>query len=327
MGGDRGPAVVVPAAVAFARAHPDVQLLLVGQEAAIRQAGETLPDNCSVRAASEVIAMDEAPAAALRRKRDSSMRVALECVADGEAQACVSAGNTGALMAISRFVLRTLEGIERPAIVRSLPSMKGTTWMLDLGANAQCEPEQLLQFATMGAVLVEAVSDISTPTVGLLNIGSEATKGTDTVQRAADLIAASGLNYHGYVEGDDIFRGTTDVVVCDGFTGNVALKTSEGLAQLVVQRLRGEFQRNLLTRLSALVARPALRRFGASFDHRRYNGASLLGLRGVVIKSHGSTDTFGFGHAIEEALVEGAGGVPARIGERLGAVLRQARVA
>lgn len=327
MGGDRGPAVVVPAAAAFARAHPDVRLLLVGRELAIRQVDERLPDNCVVRAASEVVEMDESPAAALRHKRDSSMRVALECVAGGEAESCVSAGNTGALMAISRSVLRTLEGIERPAIVRSLPSMRGATWMLDLGANAQCGPEQLLQFATMGAVLVEAVSGATEPKVGLLNIGSEATKGTDTVQRAAGLIAASGLNFHGYVEGDDIYRGTTDVVVCDGFTGNVALKTSEGLAQLVVQRLRDEFRRNLLTRLSALVARPALRRFGASFDHRRYNGASLVGLRGVVIKSHGSTDVFGFRHAIDEALIEGAGGVPARIGQRLGAVLRQAQVA
>ncbi len=329
MGGDHGPSVVVPAAIGFVRQHGDVRLILVGDEAAVRA---LLPADAStlavdVHPASQVVDMDEAPAKALRGKKDSSMRVAIDLVAAGQAQACVSAGNTGALMATARFVLHMLPGIERPAIVRALPNLHGETYMLDLGANTECSAEQLCEFAVMGAVLVEALGKRQNPTVGLLNIGSEATKGTDTVQRAAELIRATGLNFHGYVEGDDIYAGTTDVVVSDGFVGNVALKASEGLARMFGQVLREEFSRTPLRRLGALASMPALRALRLRLDPRAYNGASLLGLPAPVIKSHGGADVFSFAQAINEAVAQARAQVPQRIAERLTDFLPQALTA
>lgn len=307
MGGDRGLEVTVPAAVRCAAEDPEVVFLLVGRgaevEAALRQTGGTGGAQLQVVHAEQAIAMDEAPAVALRTKRDSSMRVALELVKSGQADACVSAGNTGALMAIARFVLKTLEGIDRPAIAHLLPNEKaGFTAMLDLGANVDCTPEQLLQFAILGCALASALQDKSQPSVGLLNVGEEIIKGNEAVKRAAELLRASGLNFYGNVEGNDIYRGTTDVVVCDGFVGNVALKASEGLAQMLAGFVREEFTRNLLARAIALVASPVLLRFRRRVDHRRHNGACLLGLRGVVIKSHGSADAYGFGFAIRRAV-------------------------
>jgi len=306
MGGDHGLPVTIPAAVGFLSRVPDASLLLVGRDEAIRAAlagaGRFDASRVEVRAASEVVAMDDSPAAALRGKRDSSMRVAIESVKAGDAQACVSAGNTGALMAIARFVLRMLEGIDRPAIAAPLPNARGgATTVLDLGANVDCEPEHYLQFAIMGAALVTVLEGRERPSVGLLNIGEEAIKGNDMVRQAADLLRASGLNFHGNVEGDDIYEGTTDVVVCDGFVGNVALKTSEGLARMLAGFIREEFSRNPLTKLAALVSNPVLRRLKDRVDHRRYNGASLVGLRGVVIKSHGSADAFAFEFALRRA--------------------------
>lgn len=322
MGGDHGPHVTVPAALEFQRRHADVDVLLVGPRDAIEAelaarhaaAGARL----RVHHASEVVAMDEPPAAALRYKKDSSMRVAIDLVRSGEAHACVSAGNTGALMAISRFVLKTLPGIDRPAIATVLPNVRGThTYVLDLGANVDCTPEHLLQFAIMGAMLVAAVEHKERPTVGLLNIGVEDIKGNEAVKQAAELLRASGLNFYGNVEGDDIFKGTTDVVTCDGFVGNVALKASEGLAQMMGAALREEFTRNLLSKVGALFAQPVIRSFRRRMDYRRYNGASLLGLRGIVIKSHGSADVFAFGQAIARAVDEVRNNVPQRIAQRM----------
>lgn len=249
--------------------------------------------------------MDESPALALKNKKDSSMRVAANLVKSGEAHACVSAGNTGALMAISRFVLKTLPGIERPAIAKMLPNVTGgTTCVLDLGANVDCTPEQLVQFGIMGAMLFAAVRQKERPSVGLLNIGSEEIKGNEVVKQAGDLLRNAGLRFHGNVEGNDIYKGTVDVVVCDGFIGNIALKTSEGLASMIATLLREEFKRNWLTKLAALLAYPVLQRFRERVDSRRYNGASLLGLRGIVVKSHGGADQLAFQYAIEQAVSE-----------------------
>jgi glycerol-3-phosphate acyltransferase PlsX len=323
MGGDHGARVTVPAAIERSRMDPQCRFILVGLEDAIRAeltgAGVAVGDRFIVRHASEVVTMDEPPANALRGKKDSSMRVAIDLVKSGEAQACVSAGNTGALMAISRFVLKTLPGIDRPAIASMLPTAKGHTHILDLGANVDCTAEHLLQFAVMGAELVSSVEHKPRPTIGLLNIGEEDIKGNEVVKNAAVLLRASGLNFYGNVEGDDIYKGTTDVVVCDGFVGNVALKTSEGLAQMLRTYLREEFGRNWLTKLAGLIAMPVLNAFKKRVDHRRYNGASLLGLRGVVIKSHGSADIFGYGFAIEHAISEVRTGVLAHITERMAA--------
>ena len=322
MGGDHGPHVTVPAALEFQRRHADVDVLLVGPRDAIeaellaRRAAAT--PRLRIHHASEVVAMDEPPTTALRYKKDSSMRVAINLVRSGEAHACVSAGNTGALMAISRFVLRTLPGIDRPAIATVLPNMRGThTYVLDLGANVDCTPEHLLQFAIMGAMLVAAIEHKEWPTVGLLNIGAEDIKGNEAVKQAAELLRTSGLNFHGNVEGDDIYKGTTDVVACDGFVGNVALKASEGLAQMITAALREEFKRNFVTRLGAIFALPVIRSFRRRMDHRRYNGASLLGLRGIVIKSHGSADIFAFEQAIGRAVEEVRNNVPHRIAQRM----------
>jgi glycerol-3-phosphate acyltransferase PlsX len=331
MGGDHGPHVTVPAALDFLRHNPEGNIVLVGLPDAIQaelkaHKAETGP-RLRLHAASEVVTMDEPPALALRGKRDSSMRVAVNLVKSGEAQACVSAGNTGALMAISKFVLKTLPGIDRPAICTVLPSLKGHTHMLDLGANVDCAPEHLLQFAIMGSVLVSSIEGKERPSVGLLNIGEEEIKGNEVVKQAAELLRASPLNFLGNVEGTDIYKGTTDVVVCDGFVGNVALKTSEGLAQMLTTFLRREFKRNLLTRLAALMALPVLNAFKRRVDHREYNGASLLGLRGIVIKSHGSADRLAFRRAIERGAEEVRGGMLRHLSERLAELRPAAPVA
>jgi glycerol-3-phosphate acyltransferase PlsX len=319
MGGDHGPHVTVPAALEYLSRDPEVNIVLVGLteaiEAELRAHGGSVGPRLRIRHASEVVTMDDQPALALRNKKDSSMRVAINLVKSGEANACVSAGNTGALMAISRFVLKMLPGIERPAIATVLPTVKGCSHVLDLGANVDCDAQHLLQFAIMGAMLVSAVEHKERPTVGLLNIGQEDIKGNEVVKRAADLLRRSHLNFVGNVE--DIYKGETDVVVCDGFVGNVALKTSEGLAQMLGGFLRQEFRRNWATRLAALVASPVLNAFKKRFDHRRYNGASLLGLRGIVVKSHGSADRFAFGFAIERAVEEAKNGVLRRITEQM----------
>jgi glycerol-3-phosphate acyltransferase PlsX len=322
MGGDHGPSVTVPAALDFLGAHPGVRIVLVGREgeltAALARSVSGARDRIAVRHAAEVVAMDEPPADALRRKKDSSMRVAVNLVKDGEAQACVSAGNTGALMAIARFVLKTLPGVDRPAIASQLPNKKGgATTVLDLGANVNCTPAHLLQFAVMGAALAAAVDHVERPTIGLLNVGEEEIKGNDIVKQAGELLRASGLNFVGNVEGDDIFKGTTDVVVCDGFVGNVMLKASEGLVQMLYGFLKAEFTRGPLTKLAALVAYPVLAAFRRRVDPRRYNGATLVGLKGVVVKSHGGTDALGFRHAIENAHAEVVEGVLDRIAQRM----------
>jgi glycerol-3-phosphate acyltransferase PlsX len=321
MGGDHGAHVTVPAALSVARGDRDASFILVGLQDSIERELKrhgTAPDTrINVRHASQVVEMNEAPAAAMRAKKDSSMRVAVNLVEQGEAAACVSAGNTGALMGISRFVLGTLPGIDRPAIATILPSLKGHTYILDLGANVDCTPEHLLQFGIMCSELVSSVEGKQRPTVGLLNIGAEDIKGNDQVKGAAELMRASGLNFYGYVEGDDIYKGTTDVVVCDGFVGNVALKTSEGLAQMLATYLREEFSRTVFSKLAGLLALPVINAFKNRVDPRRYNGASLLGLRGVVVKSHGSADAFAFGFAIRRAIEEARTGVLAHITERM----------
>lgn len=328
MGGDHGPQVTVPAALNVMRRDPDLSVILVGRQDRLEQELariEKAPEHrLKIVHASEVVAMDEAPASALRSKRDSSMRVGANLVEQGIADACVSAGNTGALMAISRFVLKMLPGIDRPAIATILPTLKGHTYVLDLGANVDCAPEHLLQFGIMCSELVRSVEGKERPSVGLLNIGAEDIKGNEQVKGAAELMRASGLNFHGYVEGDDIYKGTTDVVVCDGFVGNVALKTSEGLAQMLATYLREEFSRGFLSRIAGIVAWPVLGAFKRRVDHRRYNGASLLGLRGIVIKSHGSADMFGFEHAIARAAAEARSGVLGHITERMAAIHKSA---
>ena len=329
MGGDHGLPVTVPAAVKFLAHEPDASLLLVGREdeirAALAKAGPHDAARIEVRAASEVVAMDDPPAVALRGKRDSSMRVAIEAVKSGDAQACVSAGNTGALMAIARFVLKMLEGIDRPAIAAPLPNARGAaTTVLDLGANVDCGPEHYLQFAIMGAALVTALEGRERPSVGLLNIGEEAIKGNDTVKQAGDLLRASSLNFYGNVEGDDIYEGTTDVVVCDGFVGNVALKTSEGLARMLGGFIREEFSRSLLTKVLGVLAMPVLGRLKNRVDYRRYNGASLVGLRGIVIKSHGSADAFAFEFALRRAYDEARNGLLERIAQTLPTITAKA---
>ncbi|MBY0466015.1 MAG: phosphate acyltransferase PlsX [Burkholderiales bacterium] len=307
MGGDHGLSVTLPACEAFLLAHPDAALLLVGQSEAIRaQTGLLSHPRCTLVAATEVVAMDDPVEVALRRKKDSSMRVAIVQVKDGHAMAAVSAGNTGALMAIARYVLKTIAGIDRPAIASELPNQTGgSTMMLDLGANVDCTPQHLLQFAVMGSALVSALTGREQPTVGLLNIGEEVIKGSDVIKQSGELLrnagAAGDINFYGNVEGNDIFKGTVDLVVCDGFVGNVALKTSEGLASMIGNFLREEFSRNILRKFAAMLAYRVLTSFKNRMDHRRYNGAALLGLRGLVFKSHGSADAFAFQRALERA--------------------------
>ncbi len=304
MGGDHGPSVTVPACRRFLERFPEARLVLVGRSEDLSSLAAH--SRVTVVATTEVVGMDDPIEVALRRKKDSSMRVAVQQVKAGAAQAAVSAGNTGALMAISRYVLKTLDGIDRPAIAFGLPNARGgATTVLDLGANVDCTAEHLLQFAVMGSALVSAMEDKPQPSVGLLNIGEEVIKGNETIKRAGELLRAAAqageLNFFGNVEGNDIFKGSVDIVVCDGFVGNVALKATEGVASMIGGYLRAEFSRNLFTKLAALVAYPVLRAFKDRVDHRRYNGAALLGLRGLVFKSHGSADQMAFEHALERA--------------------------
>jgi glycerol-3-phosphate acyltransferase PlsX len=324
MGGDHGAHVTVPAALDFVDRVEDAQVVLVGIPEAIetelKRRGTKTGDRIRIEAATEVVAMDEAPASALRGKRDSSMRLAIDLVKIERADACVSAGNTGALMAMSRFVLKRLPGIERPAIASFLPTQRGRTCVLDLGANVDCSAEHLLQFGAMGSSLVSAVERVERPTVGLLNIGEEEIKGNEVVKQAAELMRGSSLNFYGNIEGTDIYKGTTDVIVCDGFVGNVALKTSEGLAQMLAMYLRQEFGRNLFTKLSGAMALPVINAFRRRVDPRRYNGASLLGLKGIVVKSHGSADSFGFGFAIQRAYDEAHNDMLHGISERMASI-------
>jgi phosphate acyltransferase len=306
MGGDIGIDATLPAAKSFLDHHPTAKIILVGDEPLISShvVGKALLSLASVSLvhAPQTVAMDEAPASAVKNKRQSSMRFAIEQVKSGAAQACLSAGNTGALMATARLVLRTVPGIDRPAIATDLPNQKGgATLMLDLGANVDCTAEHLFQFGIMGSALARAMKGVASPTIGLLNIGEEMIKGNEVVKRAAELLRGSDLNFYGNVEGDDIFKGTTDVVVCDGFVGNVALKTTEGVAQMLGAMIKEEFGRNWLSKLMAAVALPVLKRFKKRVDHRRYNGAALIGLNGIVFKSHGSADAFAFEQALGRA--------------------------
>ncbi len=321
MGGDHGPHVTVPSAVEYLQHDTETNIILVGKPEIVTKELDKLKASPNPRLrlhpASEVVGMDEHPAIALRNKKDSSMRVALNLVKKGEAQACISAGNTGALLATSRFVLKTIPGIDRPALAVILPTISGHTYVLDLGANVNCTAEHLFQFGMMGAALVASIENKPNPSIGLLNIGEEEIKGNDVVKQAAELFRSSDLNFYGNIEGDDIYRGTTNVVVCDGFVGNVALKTSEGLAQMLASYLREEFKQSLFTRLAGLVALPVINAFRRRVDHRQYNGASLLGLRGVVIKSHGSADSHAFRCAIKRAVEEVRGGTLRNIVEHI----------
>lgn len=321
MGGDHGPHVTVPAALDYLKQFPGDTVVLVGLadalEAELRSRGASAGPNLRIHAATEVVGMDEPPQQALRNKKDSSMRVSINLVKSGEASACVSAGNTGALMATGRYVLKMLPGIDRPAIATFLPNMRGQSCVLDLGANVDCNAEHLLHFALMGSALASAILHKDNPTVGLLNIGSEEIKGNEVVKQAAELLENSDLNFHGNVEGDDIFKGAADVIVCDGFVGNVSLKTTEGLAQMLGAFLKEEFGRNIFTKLAALIALPVLNAFKRRVDHRRYNGASLLGLKGIVVKSHGSADAFSFRCAIERAAEEARSGMLHHITEHV----------
>ena len=321
MGGDIGPQVTVSAALHIVKRHHDLKLILVGDkdklEQTMQELGGAVNDRLSIVHASQVVTMDELPSQALRGKKDSSMRIAINLVKEGIADACVSAGNTGALMATARFVLKTLPGIDRPAICTILPTMKGHTHVLDLGANVDSSAEHLLEFGVMGSVLTIAVDNIAKPTVGLLNIGEEEIKGNERVKEAARLFHQSNLNYIGYIEGDGIYLNPADVVVCDGFVGNVMLKTTEGVAKMFAAQLKNEFKRNAFTRLAALLSLPVLKNFRKRFDPRAYNGASLLGLNGIVVKSHGGADDYAFGKAILEARKEVIKDVPNLIRQHL----------
>lgn len=322
MGGDHGPSVTIPAACEYLRNDPEARVILVGLPSAFepRQVAAQLAafgERVRIQSASEVVEMDESPALAMRNKKDSSMRVAIDLVKNGEADVALSAGNTGALMATSRFVLKTLPGIDRPAICFAMPSIKGQTYMLDLGANVDCSADHLLQFGIMGAMLAEAMEHRERPEVGLLNIGSEDIKGNEVVKQAAELLRGSGLNFIGNVEGNDIFKGTCDVVVCDGFVGNVALKSAEGLGTMLATFLKEEFTRSWFTRLCAVPVLGIIKRFRRRADHRRYNGAMLLGLRGIVVKSHGSADELAFGHALHRCAEAARNQLISRIEHRM----------
>ncbi len=317
MGGDFGTRITIPAALTFLGQSPDSRVLLVGRraeiEAALKKSGVTDTNRLKIVDASEVVGMDEDIRSAIRHKKNSSMRVAIDLVKNGEAHACVSAGNTGALMGTAKFVLKTLPGIDRPAICAALPSRKGAVYVLDLGANAESAPEHLLQFAIMGAMLCAAVEGKTNPSVGLLNIGSEEIKGNENTKLAGELLKASHLNFYGNVEGTDIYKGTTDVVVCDGFVGNVMLKASEGISKMMGDFLKEEYKKNIFRKLMAMVSLPALNGFASRLDHRQYNGAALLGLKGIVVKSHGSADAYSFSRAILRAKSEAEHGLLASI--------------
>jgi glycerol-3-phosphate acyltransferase PlsX len=321
MSGDNGLEAVVPAALLFLKEYNDTHLILVGDEVALQaelsKLKQSVNDRLSIQHATQVVTMDESPALALRGKKDSSMRVAINLVKAGDADAAVSAGNTGALMSTGRFVLRMLPGIDRPAICTAIPAVSGHTYMLDLGANIDSTSEHLYQFAVMGSELASAIDGAKSPKVGLLNIGSEDMKGNEQVKAAHEILQNGEFNYIGFVEGNDIFHGDVDVVVCDGFVGNVALKTSEGLAKMLSQELKAGYTKSIFTKLAALISYPDLKAFRHRFDHRRYNGASFLGLKGIVIKSHGGADSFAFSNAIgiaRKAVIEK---VPEHIEEHL----------
>lgn len=320
MSGDLGAEVVVRAANATLNKHAGLELILVGDEPALqdlvtRIVGEQ--PRLSIVHSSEVVEMSESPVDALRKKKDSSMRVAINLVKDGSAEACVSAGNTGALMATAKYVLKMLPGIDRPAIITELPAIGGTLHMLDLGANTVCSAEHLFQFAVMGSIVTAEITGVESPRIALLNIGAEDSKGNDTVKDAAAMLTASSLNYVGFIEGSELFSGKADVVVTDGFTGNVALKTIEGTVGFVSHTLRRAFTRNWLAKLQALIAGPVLKSVAVEMDSRKYNGATLVGLNGIVIKSHGSADSYAFQHAIDTAVVEVRNQVPTQIGKLL----------
>ena len=331
MGGDYGLDVTIPAVIDVLKEYSHLNIVLVGEQSSIEAKLKHYPDNIvnqiRIQHASQVVGMDEKPAQALRGKKDSSMRVAINLVKSGEADACVSAGNTGALMATARFVLKTLPGIDRPAICSAIPTQTGHTHMLDLGANIDLSAEHLFEFAVMGSVLTSAIDNIDKPKIGLLNIGEEEMKGNEQVQQAANLISNSSLNYHGFIEGDDIYKGVVDVVVADGFVGNISLKTSEGVAKMIVYFIKREFNRNWLTKLAGLVAMPVLNAFKKKVDPRIYNGASLVGLRGIVIKSHGGADAFSFSNAIKVAVLEVDNDVPQRISKVLEETLVEKQIA
>ncbi|MFZ1342559.1 phosphate acyltransferase PlsX [Thiothrix eikelboomii] len=325
MGGDHGLTVVIPAAKKALENHVDIALILVGDEQQIRAAlqaqnmAET--ERLQVKHASQVVTMEDSPALALKNKKDSSMRIAINLVKDNQADAVVSAGNTGALMATARFVLKMLPGIDRPAICTVMPSLQGHTHVLDLGANVDSSAEHLYQFALMGSELSKAIDELASPRVGLLNIGQEAIKGNEQVKAANALLENSPLNYIGYVEGDDIYLGEVDVIVCDGFVGNIALKTSEGLAKMISSKLKGSFTRNFLSKMAGLISLPVLNNFRQEIDPRRYNGASLLGLQGIAVKSHGGADSLAFANAISIARTEIIKQVPQRINKQIAALL------
>ncbi len=311
MSGDHGLDITVPAAMDILKETRDIHLILVGDvrkiEGRVARLGLSDDRRLSIQESSEVVQMTDSPAHALRKKHDSSMRVAINLVREGRADACVSAGNTGALMATARFVLKTVPGIDRPAICARLPRVQGHTYMLDLGANVDSPPQILFQFGLMGSLLVKCLDAKSTPSVGLLNIGVEEIKGNEIIKEAAVLFRDSRLNYTGFVEADEIYIGNTDLIVCDGFVGNVALKASEGVAQMITDMVKVEFTRNIMVKSTALLAKPVLSRIKQRLDHRRYDGASFLGLKGTVVKSHGGTDRVGFKHAIEVAMGEAKG--------------------
>ena len=321
MGGDVGPAVTIPASLDALSKHSNLHIILVGNESKIQNLLKKYDSvehpRISIKKTNEIVQMDESPQSALKNKKNSSMRVAINLVKNGEANACVSAGNTGALMATARFVLKTLKGIDRPAIASNLPNKNGTTCMLDLGANSDCTANQLFQFAVMGSMLTASLTKKKSPSIGLLNIGSEEMKGNEVVKEASIMLKNSHLNFYGNVEGNDIFKGTVDVVVCDGFVGNVALKTTEGLAQMMGRFLLEEYKRNWLTKLMGFISIPVLKSFKRRLDPRRYNGASFLGLNGIVIKSHGGTDSYGFRFAIDTAMEEINSNIIKSIGKQL----------
>ena len=327
MGGDFGPEVVIPAAVHVVKKSRDIQIILVGDEKRLRDCAKNhnidLDEHFEIEHASQVVEMFEDPRHAVRKKKDSSMRVAINMVKQGRARAVVSAGNTGALMATAKFVLKTLPGIDRPAICTTIPAYGGHTHMLDLGANVDSSAEQLFQFAVMGSVLVEAMDAIHEPKVGLLNIGSEDGKGNAQVKEADRLLQTGPFNYIGYVEGDDIYSNKVDVVVCDGFVGNISLKTMEGAAKMIATMMREEFSQSILSKLAGLIAWPVLSRFKKRVDPRMYNGASMLGLTGIVIKSHGGADVLSYANAIEIALLEVEKSVPEHIRERMAPILEK----
>lgn len=320
-GGDHGASVTVPAAISALASNSELSIILVGQEdvlkAELSANNVSLSERLSIHHASQVVGMDESPATAMRGKKDSSMRVAINLVKENSAGACVSAGNTGALMATARFVLKTLPGIQRPAIVTAIPTMHGYVHLLDLGANVDSSAEVLQQFGIMGSILVQSLGKNESPKVGLLNIGHEDVKGNETVKAAGELLKSSPINYIGFVEGDDIFTSDLDVIACDGFVGNVSLKTMEGMAQMISSTMKEEFNRNILTKLAGLLAMPVIKALRSRLDNRRYNGATLLGLKGIVIKSHGSADVYAYTQAINEAFRE----VQHQVTEKLQVVL------